>query len=503
MNAALRDIVEERLTGGGGPAAAVADLVLAACADDDALTNALDGRAAKTAMQQEAVAARAGGVYLSAIEVKAFRGIGPHVRLELPAGPGLTLVVGRNGSGKSSFAEGLELLLTGANRRWEGKSQVWTESWRNIHSDGPTEVAAELVLQGRAAPLRVSRRWEPGAALSDGALSVSAGLELGWEAPLSAFRPFLSYSELGSMFDEGPSRLYDALSAILGLDDLTAAQKALQEARLGRERALRAAREALAPILVRLQDSDDERAMRCREILAGKEWDLGALEQILKGVTTAADPEAALGLLEQLASLAPPDPQVTDDAATRLERALAQIERLAATDAGRALQLAGLLEQALSFHEGHEDDECPVCRTPGALGEGWASRPRPRSPVFAPGRRRPRRRRRRRVRRSATPVRFWPCRPRRSVARTRSGSARTRSLRPGPRGRRPPRTPLPLPRICTPGRSHSAKWRTRCARPPARSAPAARTRGAPFRASWTLALPPRPRRSKARLRSRT
>src|SRR5262245_31975001 len=107
MNAALRDIVEERLTGGGGPAAAVADLVLAACAGDDALTNALGGGAAAAESQQEAVAAPAGGVYLRAIEVEAFRGIGPRVRLELAAGPGLTLVVGRNGSGKSSFAEGL------------------------------------------------------------------------------------------------------------------------------------------------------------------------------------------------------------------------------------------------------------------------------------------------------------------------------------------------------------------------------------------------------------
>lgn len=61
------------------------------------------------------------GIYVSSISVEGFRGIGPSATLPLQPGPGLTLVVGRNGSGKSSFAEGLELLLTGHNLHWEGK----------------------------------------------------------------------------------------------------------------------------------------------------------------------------------------------------------------------------------------------------------------------------------------------------------------------------------------------------------------------------------------------
>jgi len=42
-------------------------------------------------------------VWLRGITVRGFRGIGPAVTLPLEPGPGLTLVVGRNGSGKSSF----------------------------------------------------------------------------------------------------------------------------------------------------------------------------------------------------------------------------------------------------------------------------------------------------------------------------------------------------------------------------------------------------------------
>ena len=38
------------------------------------------------------------------------------------------------------------------------------------------------------------------------------------------------------MLDEGPSKLYDALSLVLGLEDLVNAQTALAEARLARQK---------------------------------------------------------------------------------------------------------------------------------------------------------------------------------------------------------------------------------------------------------------------------
>jgi hypothetical protein len=61
------------------------------------------------------------------ITAQGFRGIGPEATLDLTPSPGLTLVVGRNGSGKSSFAEGLELLLTGDTYRWSQRSKVWRD----------------------------------------------------------------------------------------------------------------------------------------------------------------------------------------------------------------------------------------------------------------------------------------------------------------------------------------------------------------------------------------
>jgi len=89
----------------------------------------------------------AGRAYLRRLAVTGFRGIGPTAELPLEPGPGLTLVVGRNGSGKSSFAEGLEILLTGSNWRWAHRSKVWREGWRNLHERTKTEAAAEYRAQ--------------------------------------------------------------------------------------------------------------------------------------------------------------------------------------------------------------------------------------------------------------------------------------------------------------------------------------------------------------------
>jgi hypothetical protein len=52
-------------------------------------------------------------VFFDSVSVSGFRGIGRKARLPLNAEPGVTLVVGRNGSGKSSFAEGAETAFTG------------------------------------------------------------------------------------------------------------------------------------------------------------------------------------------------------------------------------------------------------------------------------------------------------------------------------------------------------------------------------------------------------
>ena len=56
-------------------------------------------------------------IYLSSIELDDFRTFGKFL-LDLPPVPGLTLLVGTNGLGKSSFFDGIEWCLTDDVRRF-------------------------------------------------------------------------------------------------------------------------------------------------------------------------------------------------------------------------------------------------------------------------------------------------------------------------------------------------------------------------------------------------
>ena len=214
--------------------------------------------------------------FLRRITAQGFRGIGPKATLDLTPGPGLTLVVGRNGSGKSSFAEGLELLLTGDTYRWSQRSKVWRDGWRNLHHP-QAALAAELALEGETGACTLAREWADGAELTGASTWAQVhgqprtGPEaLGWETPLEAYRPFLSYNELGSLLDEGPSKLYDALSKVLGLDALVDAQTALQQARSARDKARKEADQERKALLARLENVEDESAQRVKEALSQK-----------------------------------------------------------------------------------------------------------------------------------------------------------------------------------------------------------------------------------------
>lgn len=82
-------------------------------------------------------------------------------------GPGLTIIVERNGSGKSSFAEALEVLLTSDNKRWaKGRSKVWQDGWRNLHHDKTAAIAAKLDPEG-GGQVTVNCSWDAGCELSE------------------------------------------------------------------------------------------------------------------------------------------------------------------------------------------------------------------------------------------------------------------------------------------------------------------------------------------------
>lgn len=312
------------------------------------------------------------GVFLRAITVRGFRGIGAETTLRLAPGPGLTLVVGRNGSGKSSFAEAAELALTGSNRRWDGRSAAWREGWRNLHAGGETRIALNLVTTGRPADLTVTASWAPDAELTGAHRTERRGPaapepfdEAAWSALLALHRPFLSYSELGALIDGKPSDLFDALHRLLGLDDLTAAQEHLRGRRLTLERAARDNRAQRAELAAAVATCPDPRAHTLAALLADPDPDPSAVEAAL---AVAGDPADVAGL-RGLVRLALPAPVVVRAAVARLERAGSQVARYSTGDAEADLRVLELLRRARS-HAGAADCACPVCGA-GRLDAAW------------------------------------------------------------------------------------------------------------------------------------
>jgi recombinational DNA repair ATPase RecF len=382
MDQGIRSLVLSRLEADGSLDPACGTLVLAALEGTGALEAQLSGRSAAPRAAEVRVSSAPGGAFLRSVAVEGFRGIGPAQTLELGPGPGLTLVVGRNGSGKSSFAEGMEVLLTGDSLRWRDRAAVWREGWRNLHHPAASLVGT-FVVEGERGPCVVSRRWNADADFEAAEASVeldgrtASDLEgLGWSAALRAHRPFLSYNELGSLLDEGPSKLYDALSSILGLEDVVQGLGALQEARRSREKALREATDARGRLLERLRGVDDPRARRVAAALESKEWDLDAIDEGLAGTASAGGGAAAVDVLRGIASLEPPDPAQVAAAASEMRKAAAAVRTAAGTAAGRYRDAAALLDLALQYHARHGDGDCPVCGGPGALDRKWSVRQR-------------------------------------------------------------------------------------------------------------------------------
>jgi recombinational DNA repair ATPase RecF len=362
-----------------------ADLVLGACDGPEALNAALEGDTAgrparQSAQQENNDGPEPPGAYLRSITVEGFRGIGPAATLTLTPGPGLTLVVGRNGSGKSSFAEGLEVLLTGGNKRWDGRSAVWKDGWRCLHQPNPCAVRAEFAVEALGT-VTVERRWEETSTLdASTAWFQSKGAprqpyeQLGWHTAIRTHRPLLPYSELGALFDR-PSEIHDALVEVLGLGEFDAIQKTLQNARKARETIVSSAGGRLAGILPRLralaESSGDKRAAAAAKALAGKKPDLESLRQALEDEGQGSV-DADLTALKQAAMQAQaPSREAVSAATNELREAAAAVEASRGTDAGRARALAHLLEQALRFHAAHTTPDCPVCGTSGALGGTW------------------------------------------------------------------------------------------------------------------------------------
>lgn len=313
------------------------------------------------------------GVFLRAIRVRGFRGIGAQAELELRPGPGLTLVVGRNGSGKSSFAEAAELAMTGGNRRWEGRSAEWREGWRNLHDGAGTRIELELLTAGTEPAPLVVKEWTARAALDEARWSrqlpdgTATDFDAAaWSPTLDLYRPFLSYSELGTLVDGRPSDLFDALHQLLGLEDLIAAQDRLRTRRLDGERAAKQSRADRADLLAELDALADERAARAAEALRAGRPDLAALAVHLQSDIDSGDTTTLRAIL----ALTIPDPAEVAVLTARLTACASTLDELTTADIETDLRTFDLLRRARDHAAASGACPCPICGQ-GFLDRDW------------------------------------------------------------------------------------------------------------------------------------
>jgi DNA repair exonuclease SbcCD ATPase subunit len=353
--------------------------VLAALEDPDVLSEALGGASASPQLVDTLTAAdepreEAVGAYLESITVSGFRGVGPKVTVDLQPGPGLIVIAGRNGSGKSTAAEALELALTGVNSRWKDKPVVWSQNWRNLHAGEPAQIRVGIAEEGEGVttigvdwptgsdvPISRMERWVQRKGQKRQPVSV-----LGWDAALTMYRPLLSYDELNGILEGKPSEFYDQLYRLLGLEQLTTAIDVLDaEAKRLREPSaeLKKAADALKPLL---GSHEDPRAVVALAQVKKSKPDLDAVRPLIIGgaANVTATWEHARQLTQPSAEEVEPKCAALRSAAHAEQREVKRVDALAA-------DRAQLLESSLEFHDQHGDQRCPVCGQ-GTLDENWA-----------------------------------------------------------------------------------------------------------------------------------
>ncbi|TCC55986.1 recombinase RecF [Kribbella pittospori] len=356
-------------------------LVLAAMESDEALADELGAAGESSTTDKSANAASTEvepvGAFLTSITVSGFRGIGAEACLDLHPGPGLTVVAGRNGSGKSSFSEALEFALTGESYRWKGKKPFWTNAWRNLHQVQSTRIRIALAEEGHG-PTEIGVDWAADGGLNDGCVwtqrhgkprTTGVGA-LGWGEALELYRPILSYDELSQRLEGTQTDLYRSLESILGLDQIADGINRLTNQVKHLKAASDDASAAKSALKGRLENVDDVRARTVTIQLGKQKPDLTLV------MSTALSSVTADGVGEHLRALSEmtvPDRQAVESAADELLKAVQQLAELASDASTRADTRSRLIEMALQFHSQHGDQTCPVC-SGNVLDDEWHRR---------------------------------------------------------------------------------------------------------------------------------
>ena len=269
----------------------VCDLAWGAVNGDDELDAAMDGAHPDRPQRAERALAPA-GAFLTSLAVEGFRGIGSKAMINFKPGPGLVVVTGRNGSGKSSLAEGFEYALTSTTYRWK-LSTRFAEQWRNLHHPEPCCITVGLA-QEAVGSSTIEASWPAGSSsTSDARVTYQPygqarrdGIaELGWATALETYRPILSYEELGRLLNEKNAQLHDSLRLMLGLDALTAAERRLKTRLDPIKQPLAVADRERKSLRAQAESCSDERAVRAATMLRHTRPDVSKIQALVTGAT--------------------------------------------------------------------------------------------------------------------------------------------------------------------------------------------------------------------------
>ncbi|MBD0862449.1 AAA family ATPase [Gordonia sp. zg691] len=357
-------------------------VVIAALESEEALVGQLgDVPVTHGRPDSQAELEKPAGAFLREIRVRGFRGIGPEATLTVAPSPGITVVSGRNGSGKSSFAEAFEYAMTGQSYRWRNKAKLWVDSWRNLHEGNPCEVCVDFTIED-GPRTSIGAEWAVGAELDEakhwsqrrGEKRQNGVGALGWSTAVEIYRPILSYDEIGGLLEQEPSKLYDALDRLLALDEIQDAESRLTAAYTTKSQPRDASKNAKSALKKRLSDTTDPRAKSLAGLLRPREPDLERVSALASG--TDSSTSTTMSQLKAIVELELPDQEAGTATAVQLRDALGNVRTLGDDALRRTEQRSDVLRVALQYrHSEGGEVNCPVCNE-GVLTDDWVAHTR-------------------------------------------------------------------------------------------------------------------------------
>lgn len=165
--------------------------------------------------------------FLKEVHLKDFRTFGDFT-LPIPPGPGLTLLVGTNGLGKSSFFDGIEWCVTGTVRRFAGYASKYEELDYLTRRDAPKGVHQVSLTFCDGAPMVRGLGQQPSAHALLGVLKDSSWDNIDDLGAFLGFTHFLGQASQQRFTSREKNDQWQALKGPSGIDRLESIRTALR-----------------------------------------------------------------------------------------------------------------------------------------------------------------------------------------------------------------------------------------------------------------------------------